>query len=160
MPNDLGTIENSRTPDQYRHMLATIGKGICPFCSLVLCKGEVLREGLFWRIWHNPFPYEHHAYHFVVAHKEHKTDILDLTAGEWAELGEFNQWAIRKFKLPGGGLVMRFGDPAFNAGTIRHLHAHIQNPDLRGPAKATFAKDICPRDIEQAIRESYDEMLG
>jgi hypothetical protein len=50
---------------------------------------------------------------------------------------------------------MRFGNPDFNASTIRHLHAHIQEPDLTGPAKATLAKDRSPQ--EEARRTARFE---
>lgn len=141
-PNSLGSIHNSRTSAQQRHMEETIGKGKCPFCPpLDPEKNKVIRLGGWWQIWQNPFPYTGHQKHFVLTTIAHITDISQLTPNAWAEWGQFNQWAIKTFGLPGGGLVMRFGDNAFNGGTLTHIHSHIQVPDQKGFSIAVFFKD-------------------
>lgn len=146
--SSLGAIGNVRTPKQYTHMQATVGQGICPFCDPERYQdGKILREGGYWRIVHNDFPYKHHQQHILIVPINHVTDISQIDAMMWTELLTLFQWAVGKFQIPGGGLVMRFGDLAYNAGTIAHLHVHIQVPDLTGPAKATFAKDVSPEAV-------------
>lgn len=146
--SSLGSPENSRTPEQFAHMQATVGQGVCPFCRPErYADGKVLREGAFWRIIRNDFPYKHHQEHLLIIPIEHITDVYQLDTPRWAELGLLFRWAIENFKLPGGGFVLRFGDAKHNASTVSHLHAHIQVPDLTGPAKATFAKDPSPEAV-------------
>lgn len=137
-PNTLGTIENVRTPAYRAHMQATIEQGICPFCRLDHAKNVVIKQNRHWRVWKNPFPYEHHEHHLVVASVRHIDDVSKLTGDMWVQLGAIIRWAVREFKIEGGGIVMRFGEPAKSASTLRHLHAHIQVPDETGPAFAVF----------------------
>ncbi len=140
IPHILGTLGNCRTLEQYREMKRFLEEGKCPFCEPCSMANKPLRVGKHWVIKHNDFPYPAHAHHLVLFTREHITDIALLSPSAWAEWGEFNIWAIREYRLPGGGLVMRFGDPAYNAGTIIHPHSHIQVPDLTDDARATFAK--------------------
>jgi len=138
----LGTIGRARTPEQFKAMQETVGKGKCPFCDYETLRKTAIKEGEFWIMKSNDFPYKHHRSHLVIVYKRHSkdNDIMAVPPEAWAELGKIFKWAVKKFRMKGGGLVMRFGDPEHNASTIRHLHAHIQEPDLTGPAKATFAK--------------------
>jgi len=147
-PVSLGAIENVRTGEQYARMQETIGRGICPFCDpMRYTDGKTLREGGYWRVIHNDFPYKHQQQHVLIVPINHVTDIGQIGAMMWAELFTLFQWSVDEFQIPGGGLVMRFGDLTYNAGTVAHLHVHIQVPDLTGPVKATFAKDISPEAV-------------
>lgn len=137
----LGAVRNARTDEQREHMHNTVGRGVCPFCVLDPKLNHLIRESRYWRMWPNPFPYKHHAHHFVLATKSHLIHPQALPREAWMELGDHLLWAIGEYDLPGGGFVMRFGDLAYNAGTLQHLHAHIQVPDLTGRAAATFAKE-------------------
>lgn len=144
-PTALGAIGNVRTAAQLARMKETVGQGICPFCDPErYTDGKILREGGYWRVVHNDFPYEHHQQHILIVPIDHVTDIGQIETMMWTELLTLFQWAVDEFQIPGGGLVMRFGDLAYNAGTVAHLHVHIQVPNLTGPAKATFAKDPSP----------------
>ncbi|MFZ1626926.1 MAG: hypothetical protein WAT81_03945 [Candidatus Moraniibacteriota bacterium] len=147
-PSALGTITNVRSAEQFARMQATVGQGICPFCDPErYTDGKILREGDYWRVIHNDFPHKHHRYHILVVPIDHVTDISEINAVMWTELLTLFQWAVEEFQIPGGGLVMRFGDPAYNAGTVAHYHVNIQVPDLTGPAKATFTKDPSPEAV-------------
>ncbi len=139
--NPLGTIENSRTPEQEASMRASIGTGRCPFCDPVPPNHKIVYQTEHWRIWPNPFPYPNHKFHFVLAPKAHLTRWQDLTVGAVLEQHEVKMWALRNFDLPGGGFVSRFGDNEYNAGTLTHLHEHIQVPDKTGFVIATLYKD-------------------
>ena len=56
---------------------------------------------------------------------------LDPNAGK--ELLEFVAWAEEKYKIPGGGWSMRFGDTNYSAGTVNHIHVQFIQPDLDDP---------------------------
>ena len=49
---------------------------------------------------------------------------------------------------------MRFGDPAYNAGTLRHLHVHIQVPDGQGPAFTMFNKFNSFKQLDTKIQQA------
>lgn len=140
----IGTLENVIKPEYREHMERSIERGECPFCVVDEAINPILRQGEYWRIWHNPFPYRYHKLHLVLTLKRHVTDLSSLVPDEWKELGEIIAWAARKFDIPGGAFVMRFGDPKLSASTLNHLHAHIQVPDGTGPAFAVFCKERFP----------------
>ncbi len=137
-PAKLGTMANVRTPAYREHMQNTIEKGICPFCELDHSKNVVIKQNRHWRVWVNPFPYDHHEHHLVIANARHITDITKITGDAWVQLGSIVRWCVSEFNIPGGGLVMRFGEPSKSASTLRHLHMHVQVPDGTGPAFAVF----------------------
>ncbi len=138
--DDLGTIANARTPEQIAHMKTTVGRGICPFCKIDLTKNKPLGEWLHWWVWENPFPYPHHERHIVIPTKRHVTSLGELTPDEMVEWLTIVQWAETHFNMPGGALVLRFGDPKHNAGTLAHFHWQIQVPDGKHSAFAVFSK--------------------
>jgi diadenosine tetraphosphate (Ap4A) HIT family hydrolase len=143
-PNDLGNIDNSRDDAQRQHMENTVGKGLCPFCDgngFDANKNKVVRSGSYWRAWFNPFPYTGSKTHIVIATHHHVTDLTELSRDAWAEWGDFNRQFIEDYNLPGGGIVMRFGDNKLNGGTLHHVHSHIQVPDESWFSIAVFYKD-------------------
>ena len=73
-------------------------------------------------------------------------DILALAAFTGDELGCGLTGGTFLMGLPGASLAMRFGDPALNAGSIRHLHCNIKwpKPDIHTVSE-TLAKN--PDDI-------------
>ncbi len=150
-----GDLERTRTPEQRAAYAGTVGKGVCPFCGATETLPEEIRtrmiyEGVHWRAWYNPFPYAGHAAHIVLAPREHWTqpgEVPTEAAAEWLEL---NASLIETLALPGGALVMRFGDHEYKGGSITHLHSHIQVPDrttfsiavfYANPALAEFLKN-------------------
>lgn len=144
-PKKLGAIDNVRTEAQRKNMLDTIGKGLCPFCDgqgFNPAINKVIWQGKHWRLWHNPFPYDNTQTHLVFATHKHITDISELTPEIWKEWSEINQDIIKNMNIPGGGIVMRFGDLAYNGGSLQHLHSHIIVPNLKGPVAPPLAYAI------------------
>jgi len=92
-------------------------------------------------MWLNPFPQKHHAFHIVAAYRLHTNDLAALNDDDWRRLGKAFSWVQEKYKFPGGALAIRFGNPRFNAGSIRHLHFNIQVPDGSGRVQITLAKE-------------------
>lgn len=137
---NLGTMANVRAGAYHRHMENTVQQGICPLCDLDPELNVVLKEGEYWRAWRNPFGYPHQTHHFIIATKDHCTQIADISPTMWAELGDTLEWLCNRFDILGGGIVLRFGDPAYSASTLRHLHVHIHVPDKTGYVIAVFCK--------------------
>lgn len=141
-----GDLDRTRTPAQRAAYEKTVGKGVCPFCGPTDAMPEEIRRRMiytrrYWRAWHNPFPYSGHASHIVLApyeHIEQPGDLIPAAMEEWLEL---NVDLIEALGLPGGGLVMRFGSHEYKGGSITHLHSHIQVPDRKTFAVATFYAD-------------------
>jgi diadenosine tetraphosphate (Ap4A) HIT family hydrolase len=146
---DIGSLLFVTTYKYYCLMVKQLQEGTCPFCQIDPAVNIVLYENDSWRAWINPVAgKKHQKLHLVIPNKRHITHINEMTLRDGARLMEVFSWATAYFDLwdKGGGVVMRFGDPRFNAGTIRHLHANIQIPDGTGKLDVTFAKD--PEKIE------------
>lgn len=143
MTDRLGTIGNSRTDAQRDLMERTVGQGVCPLCELDREVNHPFWEEdyQYWRVWASPYPYPYHGFHFVIALRRHEIIYENLMPEEVLEKFEIERRLIREFNLPGGGLVTRFGDPEYNAGTLTHIHAHVQVPDQKGFVIAVFYKD-------------------
>ena len=140
----LGNISNSRTSEQIARMQSTVGKGICPLCNGngFRKNNRVIWRGKYWRAWFNRFAYPNHATHIVIATIKHVTSILDLPPEAGMEWLVLNQLLIKKYNLPGGALVWRFGLDELSGCTLFHCHTHIQVPDKKGFAIAVFFKDL------------------
>lgn len=129
-------LDNARLDDQRAVMEQIIADDSCPFCLENLRryhKQPILKEGRYWLLTANQWPYEHTKVHLLVIYKTHIEDLAQLDPAAAVELIELCQWAQREYQVPGGALAMRFGDTRFSAGSVVHLHAQFIQPDLEDP---------------------------
>jgi diadenosine tetraphosphate (Ap4A) HIT family hydrolase len=108
----------------------------CPFCEENLRKYHkepILKEGKYWILTKNQWPYKGTKLHLLAILKKHAERLGELTPEEGAELFELFQWAERSNRVLGGGFAMRFGDMRYSGGTVRHLHAQFIVPDVDNP---------------------------
>lgn len=140
-------LNNARLDEQRAVMQEIIAADHCPFCRENLAKYHkppILREGEYWLVTTNQWPYAHTRLHLLFILQEHATDLTELPAAAGTELLEHAQWAAREYAISGGGLVMRFGDTAHSAGTVAHLHAQLVVPQLSDddfePVRITIGK--------------------
>jgi ATP adenylyltransferase len=129
-------LSNARFDDQRQQMQEILDAGHCPFCPEFLAKyhtEETLKQGQYWLITYNKWPYEHTKYHWMAITTFHAEKLSDLPPEAGAELFKLLAELEQEHQLPGGGFAMRFGDTRYSAGTIRHLHVQIVVPDLEDP---------------------------
>ena len=127
-------IKNARVDDQRRVMERIIADGKCPFCShnlFLYHKKPIMKEGIFWNLTENQWPYENTKIHFLAIYKTHAENLTDISYEAGAELLELFQWVSLNYGVPGGAMVMRFGDMEYSAGSVRHVHAHFLQPDVK-----------------------------
>ena len=133
-------LENAREKEQLEVMKKILDKGICPFCEDNLGKFHhkpILKRGKFWTLTINQWPYKNTKIHLLAISKTHAEKLSDLKSIAGKELWELMSWAEKKYKIKGGALCFRFGDPQLNKATVNHLHAHlltvkIKKPESRG----------------------------
>lgn len=124
-----------RRDDQRAVMEEIQRQGHCPFCPEHLQKyhkAPILKEGTYWILSDNQWPYQHIKHQLIAIHKTHIEHLTELAPEAGAELIQlFAEEAARRH-IPGGGLAMRFGSsPIGNYGSsVLHLHAHLIEPDL------------------------------
>lgn len=129
-------LDNARVDEQRQVMERIVEADHCPFCLENLQeyhKVPNIKEGKYWLLTENQWPYVHTKHHFLLILKEHKEKLSDLDPIVGQELLELAQWAEREYKIPGGGLIMRFGETDYSAGTVKHLHAQLVEPDIMAP---------------------------
>ena len=143
----LGDIQAAARSRKYHaHMKKTVGEGICPFCDKNAKEKTCIKDGKFWWIKPNDFPYRRHAHHLIMVlkgkHSSKENDISNICPESWTEFGKIIQWAVQKYSILGGGIVLRFGLRKYNASTLTHVHAHIQAPDLTNDNGTTVARAV------------------
>lgn len=129
-------MDNARVPAQKAAMSDILDSGYCPFCPEHLAKHHrqpILKEGKYWLLTPNQWPYENTKVHLLAIYKSHAEDLSELEPESGKELLELMQWAQKEFDVPGGGWAMRFGDTDYSAGSVQHIHAQFIQPDIENP---------------------------
>ena len=132
-------FDNARYEDQALVMAESEAAGVCPFCPESLGKyhhSPIEWEGSHWVVTKNGWPYVNTRVHLLAILKEHQESVDQLSDAAAAELFTALKWEIKEYQIPGGGLVVRFGDTNYSAGSVNHLHAHIIQPDITAPGYA------------------------
>lgn len=128
---DFVILDNARTQEQRLVMDEILQKGECPFCRGNLPnRNEVIKKGNYWFLIPNLWPYDNTRIHLLAIHEQHAESLGDVPSEEWWDLFQLLRWAENEYKIRGGCIGIRFGDPSLNAGTIRHLHAHLIVPEI------------------------------
>ncbi len=128
---------------EYKGVIRKIaGEGHCPFCpeNFKYHKHPILRRAGGWFITHSSWPYKNTRFHFLIWGTAHKEKFSELSLGDWRNITALTAWAIKKFKIRGGGLALRFGETAYTGATVCHLHAHLIVPKIN--AKTKKAKTV------------------
>lgn len=127
---------------RYLEILKDIEKEkVCPLCpqNMRWHTKPILKRRHGWLLTENFNPYKNTAHHLLIISPVHKETPNQLTRRDWSALSHLLNWAIKKFRIKGGGITMRFGEPLLTGATVRHLHLHLIVPKLvRGKAKPVY----------------------
>src|SRR5471030_990620 len=102
-------IDNARVDEQRRVMQEIIDQGHCPFCPENLQKYHkqaFLKEGKYWLITKNQWPYENTKLHLLAIHKTHIEKLAEVEPEASAELFRLLGELETELKIPGGGLAI------------------------------------------------------
>lgn len=128
-------LSSVRREDQKQVMEEIRDQGHCPFCRENLDKyhkNPILKEGKFWLLTENQWPYEKVKHQLLAIYKTHVEHLTELDPESGKELFAFFSEEAKKRQIPGGGLAMRFGtsiDGNYGS-SVNHIHAHLIEPDL------------------------------
>ncbi len=122
----------------------------CPFCPTELTRRrrEPTETEGGWILLENEFPRQD-ARMFLVVPRRHLTSDDNLGTDDWQDIGKLHRSCKSLYNIPGGGLLMRFGDPRDHAGTIQHLHMNVIQPTREGGCTLPLAKS------REAHQEDY-----
>ncbi len=125
-------VKNARK-GEYKRVIEKIAlTGKCPFCKEDFKYHEkpVFKQRNGWFLTENSWPYKNSCYHLIIIGDKHKEKFSELTKKDFEAVDYLTRWAIKKYKIKGGGFAMRFGDTRFTGATVAHLHFHIISPKL------------------------------
>lgn len=132
-------VPNARR-GKYREAIEQIEKdGVCPFCPKHLRsyhKKRILKTGKRWLVTKNMYPYENAKFHFLLIYKKHIESLNNISKDAWTELLQHYTWILKKYKIPGGTVFLRFGNPQCTGSSVTHLHAQLVSA-RRGKAVVT-----------------------
>ncbi|MFA6554590.1 MAG: hypothetical protein WCS89_03735 [Candidatus Paceibacterota bacterium] len=133
-------LDNVRRKDQTEVMNEIADQNHCPFCTenlLKYHKNPILKEGKYWILTDNQWPYEKIKHQLLAIYKTHIEHISEMDPVAGTELIEMFQTEAVKRNIPGGGIAIRFGsNPEHGSygNSVLHLHAHLIEPDLEALA--------------------------
>ncbi len=136
-PKKFVEVSQSRLPEQLNVMKKIVEDGVCPFCPENLHnyhKEPILKEGKFWLLTKNQWPYENVKNQLLAIYKTHIEHISEMNPEAGKEIIELFQWGAKEFNMPGGAMAMRFGsNPEYGnyGSSVLHLHAHLIEADLQ-----------------------------
>ncbi len=114
---------------------------VCPFCpeTFKWHTKPILKHKDDWFITENFNPYKDTQFHFLIISKKHNENFSDLSFVDWESVSLLCNWAVKKYKIKGGGLTMRFGETLYTGATIKHIHFHLISPkNVRGKVKPVY----------------------
>ena len=129
----LVNIENAREGEQMKVMEQILSANHCPFCPDNLKKYHkqpIIKEGKYWLLTKNQWPYKNTKVHLMAIYTKHAQKLSEIDEEAGKELLEFFKWAEKEFEIAGGGFSMRFGDTDYSGGTVSHIHAQFIMPDF------------------------------
>lgn len=106
---------------------------VCPFCIDFSKKQDVFKyhskpvlfHGTHWVVSENFDPYQGTKYHFMFIHRKHIISFSQIKPPALQELVFLTKKLEKKFSLPAGVLLFRFGDTRYTGGSVTHLHGHF-----------------------------------
>lgn len=136
-------LKNVRIKEQHKVMKTAQEKGICPFCPDHFSESElrpVIKQGEYWHLRKNRWPYKNTQIHLLAIHNTHVEKLSEISPEAAKELFELAKWAEDEYQIVGGGIGLRFGDIQINGGTVLHLHAHIIAADITDKNDQNYQK--------------------
>lgn len=129
-------LSTVRRDDQRAVMQEIQKQGHCPFCREHLGKyhtNPLLKEGEFWLLTENQWPYEKIKHQLLAIYKTHIEHLTEMDPAAGSELIAMFAEEARQRKIVGGGVAIRFGSSQDGnyGSTVLHIHAHLIEPDLK-----------------------------
>ncbi|MEK7658510.1 MAG: HIT domain-containing protein [Patescibacteria group bacterium] len=125
-------IKNARK-GEYKNIIKEIeSTGKCPFCkeNFKYHKKPIYKKNGKWFLSNNSWPYKNTENHLIILGDEHKENFSELTKKDFESIAYLTNWVIKKWKIKGGGVAMRFGNTDYTGASVSHLHFHIISPKI------------------------------
>ncbi len=128
-------LSTVRREDQRAVMKEIARQGHCPFCRQNLMKYHempFLKEGEYWLLTENQWPYEKTKQHLLAIYKMHIENLTEMDPKAGTELIAMFSEEAKKRHIKGGAVAIRFGTSEHGnyGSSVAHIHAHLIEPDL------------------------------
>jgi len=132
MRKKLVNIKNARKGEYKKVIKKILKTDRCPFCkeNFKYHKKPIFKRNNGWFLTDNSWPYKNVEHHLIMIKDTHKENFSELTKKDFAAVSYLTNWAIKKFKIKGGGLAVRFGDTNFTGASVNHIHFHLISPKM------------------------------
>lgn len=89
---------------------------------------KILFKTDYWHVSENRYPRPGSEISFLIVAMGPVYEIEDISPEMWLDLQQIWQKLVKEYKITGGGICMRFGDPARSGASLTRLHVHIIMP--------------------------------
>ncbi len=96
---------------------------------------EILFATDYWHVSYNRFPYDGAEKQFLIVAEQPVYKLEEMSAEMWDDLRKIWLKLKDEYGLDGGGICMRFGNPAKSGASLTRLHAHIIMPEKDAKVK-------------------------
>ncbi len=130
-------INNARK-GEYKKVIERIAStGKCPFCqeNFNYHKRPIFKRKGDWFLTEVSWPYKNVKHHLMILGEKHRENFSELKKKDFAAVSYLVSWAIKKYKIKGGALAIRFGDTNFTGASVAHLHFHLISPEISKKTK-------------------------
>lgn len=90
---------------------------------------KILFQTEYWHVSENRYPRAGSKISFLVVAVGPVYEIGEISPEMWLDLQKIWQKLVKEYDIAGGGICMRFGDPAKSGASLTRLHAHIIMPE-------------------------------
>lgn len=137
-------LTNAR-PGEYKKIIETISKtGKCPFCKehFKYHKKPILKRQNGWFLTESSWPYKNASHHLIIMGEKHKENLSQLRKKDFEAIFCLAKFAVRKYKIKGGALAVRFGETDYTGASVSHLHFHLISPQVNKKTKRSKTVDF------------------
>jgi len=130
-------INNARK-GEYKRVIEEIAKtGKCPFCkeNFKYHKKPIIKQKGGWLLTDVSWPYKNARCHLMILGEKHRENFSELKNKDFETISYLAKFAIKKYKIKGGALAIRFGDTNYTGASVAHLHFHIISPEINKKTK-------------------------
>ena len=123
-------LKNARK-GEYKKVIANIVKiGKFPFCkeNFRYHRKPILKKRDGWFLTENSWPYKNASRHLIILGEKHRESFSELKKKDFEAVSYLTNFAIKKYKIKGGALALRFGDTNYTGASVAHLHFHLISP--------------------------------
>lgn len=90
---------------------------------------KILFQTEYWHVSENRYPRVGSKISFLVVAVGPVYETEEISPEMWLDLQKIWQRLVKGYNITGGGICMRFGDPAKSGASLTRLHAHIIMPE-------------------------------